>query len=284
MDGADSTVPGPPGPAGATGPQELRRPCPDLLARKGRKGFREATVPTVLIRPCRPARHPGCAWANRKSTGATGADSTVPGPAGADGAAGAAGVDGFTALFHGGFSQPSGSLWLPTNAILENFSRYAVGPITNQATTLTSGTIRVFPLGILRAGHTGTGLGFIPSGTASAITNSWAGISDSARNVLAISPTSTAATTAGTSRIHTFSTPYTASADIFLLGFIMYAATTVPGMFGMAHTNTGVTGNPGPVATGTANTAQTTPPALPFTLNALTAATQVCYLWLTGTT
>ena len=208
----------------------------------------------------------------------------IQGIQGVAGTNGAVGPAGFGAEYQGGVSQPPGSLWLPTGAIMENFNRYKSGPITATA-ALGTGNIRTFPLGILKAGHTATGLGFITGAAASGITNSWAGICTASDRVIrAISATSTTVTPPNQPRVFTFDTPYTPVVDTFLLGFVMYAA-TVPTMMGYTQFTSGVTGSlVGPILTGSSGAGHTTPPAVLSTLAALTATNFQVYLWLTGTT
>jgi hypothetical protein len=206
--------------------------------------------------------------------GDTGSQGTVgsQGPVGPVGSTGTAGLP---------VSQPSGQLWLPTGAILENIPRYQFG--LQALAALASGTIRVFPMGLLRAGHTATGLGFVAGAAAASITNSWAGICTTDRVVRAVSPTSTAATPLNAPRTFTFDTPYTAAVDTFLLGFLMYQATTVPTTMGFAYGNNSIIGAAlGPILDGSANTGQTTPPAVSATLNALSVASNMVYAFLTG--
>ena len=178
-----------------------------------------------------------------------------------------------------GVSGPTGAAWMPNGAILENTSRYTA-PLAAQA-ALASGVIKTFPMGTLRAGHTATGLGFIAGAAAATITNSWAGICTADRVIQAISATSTAATPANTARVFPFAANYTPTVDTFLLGFIMYAATTVPTMMGYTYT-AGVTGAVGPTLCGSGSSGQTTPPATASTLAPLTAVNFMTYLWLTG--
>jgi hypothetical protein len=172
-------------------------------------------------------------------------------------------------------SQPSGSPWLPTGAILENFPRFQGAQAAQSA--LTSGTIRTFPLGILRKGHTATGLGFTAAIAAAGITYSWAGISTIDRVIRAISSNSTAATNANAARIFPFDTAYTPTDDTFLVGFVMYVATTVPTMYGITPTI-----QLSPIVGGNSNTAQTTPLTVGSTLAPLTTVAHIAYLFLTG--
>lgn len=173
-------------------------------------------------------------------------------------------------------SHPAGSAYQPTNSKLENIPRDTVD-VANQA-ALATGTIRVFPMGILRAGDTLANLNFYVGTTASAtITNSWGGIARlSDRAVLAISATSTATTAANTKKTFTFGSAFTADKDEVLIGFIMYQATTVPSVLGINHGNA-VIMSEAPVVNGTSSTGQTTALAVGATLGAFTADTELIY-------
>jgi len=173
-------------------------------------------------------------------------------------------------------SHPIGSAYQPTNSKLENLPRDTVG-LTNQA-TLATGTIRVFPMGILRAGDTLTNINLQVGTTASAgITNSWAGVARlSDRVILAISATSTATTAANTKKTFPFAASFTAEKDEVLVGFVMYQATTVPSLFGIVHGNVSIISEP-PVVNGISNTGQTTPLTVGTALTAFTADTEMIY-------
>lgn len=168
----------------------------------------------------------------------------------------------------------------PTGCLLENFSRYA-STLANQA-ALTTQIIRVFPMGVLRAGKTFTAINYFSGTTAAVtITASWAGIARvSDRVVLARSANSTAALAANTLRTATFSATYTPDVDVPIFGFIMWQATTVPTLAGVAALNLINVSNP--VINGNSNTGQgTTPIAVGATLTALTADTEIPYAFLT---
>jgi hypothetical protein len=177
-------------------------------------------------------------------------------------------------------SSPSGlGPMRPTSARLENMNRFQIA-LSNQA-ALATGTIRVFPMGLIRAGHTMSALNLWVAATASAtITNSWAGIARfSDRVILAISATSTSTTAANTLKTFTFGSAFTAPKDEVIVGFVMYQATTVPSLAGInAFDNLQVNG---PVINGTSGTGQTTPPAVGTALAAFTADTEIPYAFLT---
>ena len=169
--------------------------------------------------------------------------------------------------------------FMPTGAILENFPRFSTA-LTNQA-ALTTQVIRVFPLGVLRAGAVATALNFFVATTASSgITASWGGIARvSDRVVLARSTNSTSTTAANTLKTFTFSATYTPDSDVAIVGFIMYQA-TVPSFAGFNAFNALQLNNP--IINGTSNTGQgTTPIAVGATMTAFTADTEVPYAYLT---
>jgi hypothetical protein len=175
-------------------------------------------------------------------------------------------------------TQPSGIYYAPGSAKLENMPR-AQTPFSNQA-LLATGTVRVFPLGVVRAGDTVSSLNFRVGTTASAsITNSWAGIARlSDRAVLAISASSTATTAAQGLKTFTFGTPYTADKDELVVGFVMYQATTPPSLHGINQGDASIMADT-PVVNGTSNTGATTPVAVGATLTAFTADTEIPYCY-----
>jgi hypothetical protein len=177
-------------------------------------------------------------------------------------------------------SQPQNSYFQPAAARMENLPRDQV-QLSNQA-ALATGTVRVFPLGVLRGGDTLAALNVIVATTASAgITNSWGGIARlSDRAVLAISATSTATTAANTLKTFTFASPFTADKDELLVGFVMYQATTVPSLFGINQGNA-VIYSATPVVNGTSNTGATTALSVGATLTAFTADTENIYAYAT---
>jgi hypothetical protein len=179
-------------------------------------------------------------------------------------------------------SAPAASAFRPTGSVLENMDRWAV-PLSAQ-TILASGTIRVFPLGLLRAGQTATRINWFNAAAASGNpTNSWGGIATFPdRVVRGVSPTSNVNPTANAFFGFTFVTPYTPVADVTVVGFLMFQVTTPPTVFGMAHAATATAVLDAPRIAGTSNTAQTTPIANGATLTSLAAnALQVPYCWLT---
>jgi hypothetical protein len=168
----------------------------------------------------------------------------------------------------------------PAGCLLENIPR-ASAPLGN-LTPLTTQVIRVFPMGVLKAGQTFTALNYYSATQAAAtITASWAGIARFPdRVVLARSVNSTSALAANTLRTATFSATYTPDYDTPVVGFIMWQATTVPSLFGINVGHANLMGNP--VFNGTSNTGQgTTPIAVGATMTAFTADTEIVYAYLT---
>ena len=100
------------------------------------------------------------------------------------------------------------------------------------AGTTVSGTIRAFPLGVLRAGDTATAINMYAGNTTTGTTvGIWAGIARlSDRAVLARANNSATHWTANTLRTFTFSAAYTADKDEQIVGFVMTSITggTVP--------------------------------------------------------
>jgi hypothetical protein len=174
-------------------------------------------------------------------------------------------------------SHPSASAFMPTSSKLENMDRTQV-QLSNQA-LLATGTVRVFPMGVVRAGDTLANINFVVGTTASAaVTNSWAGIARlSDRVVLAISATSTATTAANTKKTFAFGSAYTADKDEIVVGFVMYQA-TVPSLFGINQGNA-VIYTEAPVVNGTSNTGATTALSVGATLTAFTSDTEMPYAW-----
>lgn len=218
-------------------------------------------------------------------TGATGAQGPI-GLTGSDGATGAQGPTGAigptgpeSILGTSGqmVSQPNGP-WLPTGAILESFGRYQATFVAQNS--FTSGTARFFPIGFLRAGHTATGIGFIAAIAAAGITASWGGICTTDRVVRAMSANNLAATNSNTAKTFTFATPYTPSVDTYLLGVMMYNATTLPTMYGQA-----LAVQLQPYLSFDSDPGQgTTPPTVGTALSLAAAIPRIPYIWITGTT
>ena len=256
--GAASTVPGPQGPQGAPGPTGPQGPI-----------GADSTVPG----PAGPQ-------------GPAGSDSTVPGPQGVQGPKGDTGATGATGprgpesvlgTSGQGVSQPNAP-WLPAGAILENFGRYQAAFVAQAS--FTSGTARFFPIGFLRAGHTATGIGFIAAIAAAGITASWGGICTTDRVVQAMSANNLAVTNSNTPKTFTFATPYTPSVDTYLLGVMMYNATTLPTMYGQA-----LAVQLAPYLSFDSDAGQgTTPPTVGTALSLAAGIPRVPYVWLTGTT
>lgn len=173
----------------------------------------------------------------------------------------------------------AGRIFLPTGVKLESMPR-SWQTFSSQA-ALASGTVRVFPLGVLRGNETVSAIRLVCSVAGSgAPTNSWAGIARlPAREVVAISPTSTVNPTANTIVTFTFGTPYMPVIDEVAVGFVMYQVTTPPAFYGINQVNTVFL--TAPVVNGTANTGTTTPLALNTVLTSFTVDTEVLYGQLT---
>ena len=94
-----------------------------------------------------------------------------------------------------------------------------------------------------------------------------------------MSANSTAATNGNAGRTFSFAAGYTAPSDQYLLGFIMYEATTLPTMYGVTQTVSAL-----PVLTFESNAGQsTTPPSLGATLTQGANNVRSPYVWLLGT-
>jgi hypothetical protein len=173
-------------------------------------------------------------------------------------------------------SHPVGSAMMPANSKLENMDRTQVA-LSNQA-ALATGTVRVFPMGVLRAGDTLSNINVHVATTAAAtITNSWAGIARASdRIVLARSDSVTTAAPANTKKTFTFSAAYTADKDEAIVGFCMWQATTVPSLFGI-NQGSATLYSEVPIVNGTSNTGATTAVAVGATLTAFTADTEAIY-------
>lgn len=175
-------------------------------------------------------------------------------------------------------SQPASRGLLMTNAILENVPRAGV-----QTTTLgaaTSGTIRVMPLGVARAGLAISSINFVAATAGATATALWAGIARlSNRQVLAVSANSTTLPTANAVQTFTFTSPYTPTSDDTIVGFLMIAATTVPTYYGINAGATALVSTP--VICGNSNSGQsTTPLTVGATMTAFTAVTGIIYAQL----
>jgi hypothetical protein len=175
-------------------------------------------------------------------------------------------------------SQPASRGLMMTGAKLENLPRWGVQFAAQ--TMLASGTVRVFPLGVLRLGESISSLSvFVAAAASGAPTNSWAGIARlSDRVVLARSNTVTTNPTANTLQTFTFSASYTPTADEVVVGFVMYQVTTPPTLLGVNVAQAGMVS--APVICGTSNTGATTPVAVSAVLTAFTADTEVPYAQL----
>ena len=168
--------------------------------------------------------------------------------------------------------------FLRTNMKLENPPRH-VTALSNTA-VLASGTVRVCPLGILRAGDSLTQISFWSATTALATpTAEWAGIARlSDRAVLARSNNVTTAWAANSEKSFPFSATFTAEKDELLVAFLMIAATTVPSLFAFNQGHLNLMSSP--IICGISNTGQgTTPLAVGATMTAFTADTENPYCY-----
>lgn len=177
----------------------------------------------------------------------------------------------------------------PTGAILENMPRQTCPFATTLA--LTSGTVRIFPLGTLRAGVVASAIHFFWGTTTATQTAAWAGICDVNRTVRGVSA-SKGATSPGTNLdwAFTFGSAYTPTVDAHLWGFIMVLATTPNGPTGNTNPpsanvwNAPMTNVSTTPILGNSNTGQTaSPPAVGSTFStAITAvASGLPYAYLT---
>ncbi len=175
-------------------------------------------------------------------------------------------------------SQPAGRALMMTSAVIENISRYAAAHTTQGM--LVSGTIRVFPIGVLRANLAVASLTLAASTAGAGATAIWGGIARlSDLQVLARSNNSTTLPTANAMYTMTFSATYTPTADTPVLGFINFTGTTVPQFFGVSAGMAAMQGTP--AINGSSTTGQTaTPIAVGATLAAITTAPQVLYAQL----
>jgi hypothetical protein len=175
----------------------------------------------------------------------------------------------------------------PTNAILESYPRTMAPSLSAIGTgALASGTVKIFPLGVLRAGQTATAINFVMSAVAATITGAWAGIArQSDRLVLARS--NNIGAVAGSANVmpgqtFTFASTYTPDRDEWLYGFVMWQATTVPNYYGVTQSNVVIFSSPAIAgSSSTAQTAAAPPTAGTTTLAAITAAATVPYAYLT---
>lgn len=171
-------------------------------------------------------------------------------------------------------SGPVGRMWLPATAKMENMDR-ADSAFANAAVFAT-GVLRVWPLGMQRAGDTLSGL-WVTSATTAAVTptNYWAClIRVSDRQIMAVSADkTTTAWAANTGKQFDFVTPYTADKDEQMWVGMMVAAATVPSLAGITNTSNGAIAILGsPTISGSSNTGLTTPLAVGTIINALGAA------------
>jgi len=167
--------------------------------------------------------------------------------------------------------------WLPTGAKMENFPRHAATIANNSA--ITSGTLRLSPLGLLRAGDSLSSVTFSCATTAAVTpTNQWAGIVRfSDRNLLAVSPdATTGAWAAGAAKTFTFGSAYSPGTDTLLWACLNVTASTVPSLATVISINTALGS---PVISGNANTAQTVPLAVGTIIDAPTASGPMPYCY-----
>lgn len=178
-------------------------------------------------------------------------------------------------------SGPSARGFTNTGAVLSNMDRTQSIVAALGTTALTTQVIRVFPLGVLRAGAVAAAINFFASAAAATITASWAGIARASdRLVLARSNNSTTST--GTNPLtFTFAASYTADEDLLIYGFLMYQATTLPNLFGVNQPSANLLGTPAVNGDSTTGQGTTPPTAGTTTLIAITADTEIPYAYLT---
>lgn len=177
-------------------------------------------------------------------------------------------------------TRPATDVWLPTSVKMESLDS-SLNPIVNIA-PLTSGTLRLSPLGVIRAGESISQVQ-IPSGsTAGAtLTHSWAGlVRVSDRQLMAVSTDNVTASWA-VSTLRTYSwTAYTPDRDELFWLALMVSGTTVPSMNGQAQFTAATAIPPAPASRatgGNSNTTQTTPLAVGTIVTAPTASGFVIY-------
>jgi hypothetical protein len=165
----------------------------------------------------------------------------------------------------------------PQGAIGQTFPR---GCDSGNLAALSSGRLSLVGI-MLPAGATVTNIVFMSATTAaSAPTHQWFGLFDQNRVALRLTANATNAAWAANSTkslalTQSFVTTYS---GLHYLG-IMVAATTVPTMMGSVVT--AQQNSIPPIAYGSANTGQTTPPALPFTASAMTGLASTPWAYVT---
>lgn len=158
----------------------------------------------------------------------------------------------------------------PTAALVENVPRLG-SPLSDQ-TPLTSGTLRLIPI-CLPKGITVTSISFLSGTTAlNGGQNQWFTLHDSSRVLLGVTADDTStAWAANTVKSLTVGTPFVTTYDgLHFIGIMVKASTAVPSLIGM--TASSIANALTPVIGGNSNTGQTTPPTIPFTANAPSAA------------
>lgn len=174
---------------------------------------------------------------------------------------------------------------LPAGVKMANISRTAT-ELTNQATS-SSGTLRLSPLGVLRAGDS---LSFVKfsSSTQAAVTptNQWAClVRASDLQVMAVSADKlTEAWAASNGKKFDFVTPYSPASDEFVLAGVMVAAGTIPSFLGITHAttivfNSNATVGFAPVTNGDSTSSLTSPLAVGATASAITLNARVVACW-----
>lgn len=171
----------------------------------------------------------------------------------------------------------------PTGASFETYQRQG---LSLAADTLTSGTLLL--VGIqLPAGNSVGRICFTSNTTAAGTpVNWWFGLYDSSRVQLAITADqTTTAWAASTSKNLVVATTAAGAASSFVTTYaglhylgVMVKATTTPTLAGGTVT-TGASGQ-APIISGMSDTVQTTPPAFPRTVTALTVAPAYPYAWV----
>jgi hypothetical protein len=165
----------------------------------------------------------------------------------------------------------------PSGALGQTYPRGGGG-----ANVATLSTGRLHMVGIqLPTGTTVTNVVFMSGTTAtSGPTNQWFGLFDQNRVALRLTADAlTAAWAANAVKSLALTAPFvTTYTGLHYLG-LMVAAGTVPTLTGMA--STAQQNAVAPIAAGTSNTGQTSPPGLPFTANAITGSANTPWAWVT---
>lgn len=176
--------------------------------------------------------------------------------------------------------EGGGRFWIPGNGKAATMER---GAAASNVSALTSGTIYAAggERAVLRKGDRVTVVGMLSATTAlSGGTHSWAGIADAqTRKVLARSADDTTATlAANTAKEFTLSAEYVADVDLAIYFFMCFVG-TVPTVQGRTLNNAATSAQVPILCGNTADTGQTTPPAVGATLGAITGGTPLALMY-----